>query len=110
MSALEKLKKNSTIKESSIITKSEIYNDAETDFVPTDVPMINVALSADVDGGLSAGHTMLAGPSKHFKSMFGLLLVEPTSKNIKTPLFYSMITSLEHRTPISSFSILIRNE
>jgi len=90
MSALEKLKKNSTIKESSIITKSEIYNDAETDFVPTDDPMINVALSADVDGGLSAGHTMLAGPSKHFKSMFGLLLAGAYLKEHKdaTLLFY----------------------
>jgi len=41
---------------------------------PTDVPMINVALSGSVDGGLSAGLTVLAGPSKHFKTSFALLM------------------------------------
>ena len=39
---------------------------------PTDVPMMNVALSGSIDGGLSPGVTILAGPSKHFKSSFSL--------------------------------------
>ena len=42
--------------------------------VTTQVPMINVALSGDPDGGLSSGLTVLAGPSKHFKTSFGLLM------------------------------------
>ena len=42
--------------------------------VPTDVPMINVALSGSVDGGLAPGLTVLAGPSKHFKTSFALLM------------------------------------
>jgi RecA/RadA recombinase len=41
---------------------------------PTEVPMINVALSGDPDGGLSPGLTVLAGPSKHFKTSFALLM------------------------------------
>ena len=36
--------------------------------------MINVALSGDPDGGLTAGLTVLAGPSKNFKTSFGLLI------------------------------------
>ena len=41
---------------------------------PTDVPMVNVALSGSVDGGLAPGLTVLAGPSKHFKTSFALLM------------------------------------
>ena len=36
--------------------------------------MINVALSGDVEGGLTSGLTVLAGPSKHFKTSFALLM------------------------------------
>ena len=36
--------------------------------------MINVALSGDPDGGLTSGLTVLAGPSKNFKTSFGLLI------------------------------------
>ena len=42
--------------------------------VPTDVPMVNVALSGSVNGGVSPGLTVLAGPSKHFKTSFALLM------------------------------------
>ena len=42
--------------------------------VPTQVPMVNVALSGRVDGGLTPGLTVLAGPSKHFKTAFSLLM------------------------------------
>ena len=36
--------------------------------------MINVALSGKIDGGLASGLTVLAGPSKHFKTSFALLM------------------------------------
>jgi len=36
--------------------------------------MVNVALSGSVDGGLVSGLTVLAGPSKHFKTSFALLM------------------------------------
>jgi RecA/RadA recombinase len=42
--------------------------------VPTDVPMVNVALSGSINGGISPGLTVLAGPSKHFKTSFALLM------------------------------------
>ena len=72
MSLLEKLKKNSTIKDSAILAKSKFFTDK--DIVPTEVPMVNVALSGQIDGGLTPGLTMWAGPSKHFKTAFSLLI------------------------------------
>jgi RecA/RadA recombinase len=72
MSLLDKLKKNTTIKDSSVLSKSKFFTDK--DVIPTDVPMINVALSGRLDGGLVPGLTMLAGPSKHFKTAFALLM------------------------------------
>jgi RecA/RadA recombinase len=72
MSLLEKLKKSSTIKETSILAKSEFFT--EKDMIQTDVPMVNVALSGSLDGGLTPGLTMFAGPSKHFKTAFALLM------------------------------------
>jgi len=72
MSIMDKLKKNSKVKETSVLSESKFFN--EKDMVQTDVPMINVALSGSVDGGLSSGLTVLAGPSKHFKTSFALLM------------------------------------
>ena len=42
--------------------------------IPTSVPAINIALSGRLDGGLTPGITVLAGPSKHFKTAFALLM------------------------------------
>jgi len=72
MSIMDKLKKNSKVKESSILADSKFFT--EKDMVKTDVPMINVALSGSVDGGLAPGLTVLAGPSKHFKTSFALIM------------------------------------
>ncbi len=72
MSVMDKLKKNSRIKSTEVLSKSIFFSDKE--MTPTEVPMINVALSGDPDGGLSPGLTVLAGPSKHFKTSFALLM------------------------------------
>lgn len=72
MSVMQKLMKASKIKESAILSESKVY--APSALVDTGVPMINVALSGDVDGGLSSGLTVLAGQSKHFKTSFALLM------------------------------------
>ena len=71
---MDKLKKNSKIKTTEILADSKFFT--EKDMIPTDVPMINVALSGSVDGGLTPGLTVLAGPSKHFKTSFALLMAE----------------------------------
>ena len=72
MSIMDKLKKNSKVKETAILSKSILF--AEKDIITTEVPMVNVALSGDIDGGLTSGLTVLAGPSKHFKTSFALLM------------------------------------
>ena len=72
MSIMDKLKKNSKVKDSDILSESKFFN--EKDMVKTDVPMINVALSGSIDGGLAPGLTVLAGPSKHFKTSFALIM------------------------------------
>jgi len=70
MSLMAKLKKNSKIKLTSQMDESEFFQEKEV--VQTDVPMINVALTGSLDGGITAGLTVLAGPSKHFKTSFAL--------------------------------------
>ena len=99
MSLLEKLKKNSSIKDSSILSKSKFFT--EKDMVPTDVPMINVALSGKLDGGIIPGLTMWAGPSKHFKTAFSLLMAKAYMDKYKDAvlLFYDS----EFGTPIKYF-------
>jgi RecA/RadA recombinase len=74
MSILDKIKKNSSIKESAILSKSKFFT--QKDMIPTAVPIINVALSGKLDGGLTPGLTMWAGPSKHFKTAFSLLMAK----------------------------------
>jgi RecA/RadA recombinase len=72
MSILDKIKKNTTIKESAILAQSKFF--VKKDMIPTSIPVINVALSGRLDGGLTPGLTMWAGPSKHFKTAFSLLM------------------------------------
>jgi len=74
MSVLDKIKKNSSIKDSAILSKSKFFNDK--DMIPTPVPIVNVALSGKLNGGLTPGLTMWAGPSKHFKTAFSLLMAK----------------------------------
>jgi RecA/RadA recombinase len=74
MSLLEKLKKNTTIKDTAILAKSKFF--AAKDMVQTKIPVVNVAFSGDLDGGFTPGLTMWAGPSKHFKTAFSLLMAK----------------------------------
>jgi RecA/RadA recombinase len=71
-SIMDKLKKNSKIKLSAPLKDSKFFGTKTV--VDTGVPMVNVALSGDIDGGLTSGLTVLAGPSKHFKTSFALLM------------------------------------
>lgn len=97
---MEKLKKTSTIKETAYLRKSKIYN--EKDMIQTDVPMINVALSGSVDGGLTPGVTVLAGPSKHFKSAFALIMAAAYQK--KYPDGVVLFYDSEFGTPQSYYT------
>lgn len=67
---MARIKKNSRIKETEVLSSSPLFNEKE--MCVTDVPMINAALAGQLDGGLSPGLTVFAGPSKHFKTSFSL--------------------------------------
>ena len=53
MSVMDKLKKNSKLKHTEVLSESKFFNDK--DMTSTSVPMVNVALSGSIDGGLSPG-------------------------------------------------------
>tara|TARA_R110000851_G_scaffold141324_2_gene279154 strand:- start:3970 stop:5016 length:1047 start_codon:yes stop_codon:yes gene_type:complete len=99
MNLKDRLIQNSTIDYTATLTESQIYG--KKDMIQTSVPMINVALGGSIDGGLTPGLTMLAGPSKHFKTGFSLLLAASFLKKHKdgVVLFYDS----EFGTPQSYF-------
>ena len=99
MSILEKLKKNSTIKDTAILSNSKFFT--KKDMIPTTIPVVNVALSGRLDGGLTPGLTMWAGPSKHFKTAFSLLMAKAYQDKYEDAviLFYDS----EFGTPQSYF-------
>lgn len=73
MGLIERLLKTSTINEADILSKSKFFGEEE--FVQTLVPMVNIAFSGRVDGGITCGLTQFAGPSKHFKTAFLMLCI-----------------------------------
>lgn len=99
MSILDKIKKNSTIKETAVLSQSKFFT--KKDMIPTSIPIINVALSGRLDGGLTPGLTMWAGPSKHFKTAFSLLMAKSYMEKYEDAvlLFYDS----EFGTPQSYF-------
>ena len=48
---MDKLKKNSKISQTDILSDSKFFT--EQDMVQTDVPMVNVALSGSISGGIT---------------------------------------------------------
>lgn len=87
-SLIDKLLKNSTSKLTAVITESKVYG--KKDVIQTDVPMVNVALSGHLDGGLPPGILTISGPSKHFKTGYLLLLAAAFQRKYKDGiiLFY----------------------
>jgi RecA/RadA recombinase len=99
MSILDKIRKNTTIKDSAILSQSKFFT--KKDMIPTTVPAINIALSGRLDGGLTPGITMWAGPSKHFKTAFSLLMAK--SYMDKYPDAALLFYDSEFGTPQSYF-------
>jgi len=100
MSLLEKLKKNSTIKDTAILSKSKFF--AAKDMIQTSIPVVNVAFSGDLDGGFTPGLTMWAGPSKHFKTAFSLLMAK--AYQVKYPESVVLFYDSEFGTPQNYFT------
>lgn len=70
-SVMDRLRKTTTIKEASILEDSKFFN--AKDMIVTEIPILNVALSGSICGGMVPGLTLWAGPSKHFKTSFALI-------------------------------------
>lgn len=64
---LKRLQKAGSL-DSVILSESKSFQ--ETNYIDTGYPMLNLALSGRVDGGLTSGLTIFAGPSRHFKSNY----------------------------------------
>lgn len=75
---LDKLKKSSKIEYASVLEDSQFFNEKE--MVPTVIPALNIALSGELDGGLTDGLLQIAGESKHFKTSFALYLASAFMK------------------------------
>jgi RecA/RadA recombinase len=99
MGIMDKLKKNSKVKTTAVLSESQFFNDK--DMIATDVPMMNVALSGSIDGGLTPGLTVLAGPSKHFKTSFALVMASAYLK--KYPESVLLFYDSEFGSPQSYF-------
>jgi len=99
MSLLDKLKKNSTIKDTAILSRSIFFE--EKDMVQTSIPAVNIALSGALDGGFTPGLTMWAGPSKHFKTAFSLIMAKAYQD--KYPEAVILFYDSEFGTPQSYF-------
>lgn len=102
MSLLEKIKKNTTIKDSAVLSQSKYFT--KKDMIQTAVPAMNVALSGELDGGFVPGLTLWCGPSKHFKSMFSLIMAK--SYMDKYPDAVMIFYDCEFGTPTAYFSSL----
>lgn len=73
-SVLDKILKNSKIKETAVLTESKVFGKKEA--ISTSIPMLNVALSGELTGGMFPGILTVAGESRHFKTLFSLVIAK----------------------------------
>lgn len=73
MSLLKNITKISSNPNISLLSESKFFRNED---IPTDIPLLNIALSGDVNGGLTQGITMICGESKSFKSGFLVQMVK----------------------------------
>lgn len=77
-----------SLEKAAVLSESTLFDDSE--FIKTDIPLINLALSGKVDGGLYPGVHIIAGPSRHFKTSFALVEARAFQEQKKdgTIIFY----------------------
>lgn len=67
---LDKLMKVGSIKNADILSDSSFF--VMKDSIPTELPILNIAFSGSIDGGLIPGLTIVAGQSKSYKTLLSL--------------------------------------
>lgn len=105
---LAKIRKNSTIKETALLSESDFIN--RVDETTTSIPAINIALSGTLDGGLRSGILTIAGPSRHFKTMYSLYMASAYLKNIQILFCCFWIVSLVVHLNTLNLLVLIQPE
>lgn len=65
---LKKIRKNSIIENRNTIKNSKYFDNQK--YIRTRIPLLNLALSGKLDGGLPSGIVQIAAPPKHFKTKF----------------------------------------
>lgn len=70
MSLLDRLSKAGSIKHAQVLSDSFMFN--SKDVIPSEIPIINMAFSGEIDGGFTTGLTVLSGESKTFKTLLSL--------------------------------------
>lgn len=89
MSSLtEKILKQTRSKSASILSESDVFDEAPP--TVTEVPILNIALSGKLNGGLRKGTTIFAGKTKSFKTSISLHIAAAFLKQHKDGviLFY----------------------
>lgn len=72
MSIMDQLRSNSRIKATTILSDSTMFSNKS--ICQTPIPMLNTALGGTIDSGITSGLTVIAGPSKHFKSLLAMIM------------------------------------
>lgn len=67
---LDKLMKAGAVKNADILSDSSFF--VMKDCIPTELPILNIAFSGSIDGGLVPGLTIVAGQSKSYKTLLSL--------------------------------------
>lgn len=67
---IEKLSKAGSIKTAALLSESMMFN--SKDVIKSEIPIINLAFSGDLDGGFTTGLTVFSGESKTFKTLLSL--------------------------------------
>ncbi|RMG22586.1 MAG: recombinase RecA, partial [Methanobacteriota archaeon] len=65
---------NASFDKNAVSTLDE-SSSVDRDLIDTGIPILNVAYSGSINGGFGSGLTTIAGPSRHFKSLLGLIFV-----------------------------------
>ena len=99
---LEKIKKNTNIKDASVLSASKFFT--KKDMIQTNIPALNIALSGRIDGGFVPGLTLWCGQSKSFKSLFSLIMAKAYMD--KYPESILIFYECEFGTPDSDFERL----
>jgi hypothetical protein len=84
MGLLENMMKNTSTPFARKMTNSFIQENTSNTW-NMDVPLMNVAMSGKMDTGFQSGITIFAGPSRHYKSLYALTMLNQWFKHNEDP-------------------------